>query len=150
VAEIREEMVTTALIDLLADQVGVPVGDHGSEDTTGSPIDTSGKYLVVHRIDGGGISGSFADPHEDLTLVYQVDAHGRSRPQAEGLARRVAAVLTDMATAGGHEHPLAGTGWKAGLRLRQVTGRPENEGTDQEGIPLWTQRERFEVTVHQA
>jgi hypothetical protein len=150
VSVIREEMVTTALIALLAAQTGVPVGDHSTEDTNGTPIDTSGMYLVVHRIDGGAVDGSFGDPHQDVTLVYQVDSHGRSRPQAEGLARKVTGIMTDMAAGGGHEHTLTGSGWAAGLRTRQTTGRPENEGVDADLLPLWTQRERFEVTVHRA
>ena len=149
-AVIQEEMVTSALITLLGDVLGIPVGDHGTEDTAGAPIDTSGRYLVVHRIDGGMTDGSFGDPHQDVTLVFQVDSHAQSRPQAEGLARLVTAAMTDIAAAGGHVHALAGTGWRGGLRTRQTTGRPENEGGGSSGTLLWTQRERFEVQVHRA
>ena len=155
-AVIQEEMVTTALIDMLATAVGVPVGDHRAETTEGEPLDTSsgngaeGLYLVVHRIDGGFVDGSYGDPHQDVTLVYQVDSHGRSRQQAEGLARTVTAAMTDIAAAGGHVNVLAGNGWTGGLRERQTTGRPEHEGTDEQGTGLWTQRERFTVEVHPA
>lgn len=150
-AVVQEEMVTSAVIAMLSSALGVPVGDHGAFDSSGAAIDTSSRYALVHRIDGGGVSGSWGDPHEDLTIVYQVDACGRSRPQAEGLARLVAAVMTDIAPAGGHVHPLSGTGWVGGLRERQMLGMPSPEGLDEQGnVGVWVQRERFEVAVHRA
>ncbi len=147
-AVIAEEMVTSAVITMLGTATGLPVGDHGTEGLDGQPIDTSGRYLVVHRIPGGAVTGSFGDPHQDVTLVYQVDSHGRSRPEAEGVARLVVAAMTDIAATGGHTHTLAGTGWGGGLRERQTTDQPVPEGVDEQGTALWAQRERFTVQVH--
>lgn len=80
-----EEPVTTALITLLA-TLGFPVGDHRA------PADATADkpYLVVHFIGPGGPrTGSLADPEADTTLVYQVDAVGRRRDQAQKLGDKV-------------------------------------------------------------
>lgn len=150
-AVLREATITTAVITMLGTALGVPVGDHGTKDVTGVPIDTTGQYTVLRRIDGGRVEGSLGDGHQDVTFVYQVDSVARSRSMCEGLAARVAGAMTDIAAAGGHTHTLAGTGWKGGLRVRQTTGMPQLEGTDAAGAGgVWVQRERFEVTVHRA
>lgn len=152
---IRSERVTTALLAMLELADGVPTGDHGTtrpDPTTGqqASMPTVGQYRVLWRIDGGAVTGSLADPAEDATLVYQVDSHGRSRQQAEGLADRTAITMTAMSAAGGHVQPLAGSGWRANLRTRQVVGAPTPEGTDETGVPLWTVRDRYEVEVVRA
>lgn len=143
--------VTGSLVIMLADALGVPVGDHGSTVMTAAgqvvAIDTSSRFAVVWQIDGGEVSGSFGTPSRDATLVYQVDWHGRMRAEADGLATRGRDVMTGVATAGGHEHVLAGDGWRGNLRTMQTAGGPEGEGVDESGRPVWVVRDRFEVQV---
>lgn len=144
------ERVTTALIAMLATAVGVPVGDHGTRTTAGASIDTTGRYLVVWKIDGGEARGALGDPHQDITVVYQVESVGRSRQQAEGLADLARTAMLAMSAIGGHTNPLAGPGWKGGLRTQQTEGVPTPQGIDEQGTGVWVQRERFDVEVHRA
>lgn len=144
------ERVTTALFAVVATATGRPVGDHGAQLADGTPIDTSDDYAIGYKIDGGEVTGSVGDPHQDLTVVYQFDSVGRSRQQCEGMADLVRAALLTVSPTGGQLHVLAGTGWKGGLRTQQTTGMPTYEGIDERKQPVWTQRERFEVQVHRA
>ncbi len=140
---IRSERVTSALHTLLDAELAVPVGDHGTDN-----ISTVGSYTILWKIDGGEVRGSIGDPHQDLTLVYQIDSVGRSRNQCEGLADLVRTVVVGMSAAGGHTYVLAGTSFTGGLRTQQTTGMPTPEGVDDTGQEVWTQRERFEIDVH--
>lgn len=143
--------VTSAFVSLLGEALEVPVGDHGTTamNEVGAivPIDTSGLYAVVYRIDGGEVTGSFGDPAQDATLVFQVDWYGRARPHADGLADRGRRAILGLEPAGGHTWPLAGTGWRGNLRTMQVVGATEGEGTDESGRPVWVVRDRYEVPV---
>lgn len=143
------ERVTTALIEMLAAEVGVPVGDHGTKSLDGTPIDTTSRYLIARKIEGGAVDGSLGDPAQTATLVYQVDAFGRSRQQAEGVADLARNVITGVDPVGGHTHPLSGPGWRAGLRAVQtLSGGPEDEGVDEQKTPVWGARgDRYEIEV---
>lgn len=142
---LNPEKVATAFIALLDAQLANPVGDH-----TTDGISTVGAYHVVYSVDGGGIFGSFGEPHQDVTLVFQVNTVGRSRKQCQGLAWIASNVIVEMSPSGGHVHGLAGIGWVGGLREQQTFDAPHDEGTDETGKRVWAQRERFEVAVHRA
>ena len=78
------QLVTTALLSMLAAGTGKPVGDHKA------PLSTEPPYCVLYSIPGGGYWGAaLVGPEADADFVYQVDSVGLKRNQTEWLADRV-------------------------------------------------------------
>lgn len=98
-------------------------------------------YYVLHTIPGGMLSGSFADQHEDLELVVQLNATGGNREQAQfALAAGRAVVLGR--TNGAWSVPLAGAGWVVYHREHDMDGGVERV----EQLHTATDRYRLHVT----
>ncbi len=144
---VATEPVTTALIATLATGTASPVGDHDAPRPTNAvPDPTRGRYLVVWQVPGGGVEGTWGNPHDMATFVYQVDSHGRSRQQCQWLSDRVRQVMLDR-TASGWLHPITVPGWDLAYRNQQTLDMPENAGRDETGQDLFVCRERYELTV---
>lgn len=85
---IDHSLVTDWLIKLLETDPGqFAVGDHRAPDGA----DPKAKpYVVVWEVPGGSVEGPWlADPDADHSIVYQVDAVGFTRAQAQRLAARM-------------------------------------------------------------
>ncbi len=144
---VATEPVTSAVIATLATGTGHPVGDHAPPRPSVANSDpTRGRYSIVWSIPGGSVDGTWANPHEEATLVYQVDSVGRSRQQCQWLADRNRQVMLDR-TASGWLHPITGSSFTVIYRNHQVVGAPENEGRDETGQETFTCRDRYEVTI---
>lgn len=94
-------LVTAWLIDLLQTDPGdFAVGDHMA------PLGADPRvapYFVVWEIIGGSFEGPpLTDPEADQSIVYQVDAVGFLRPQANTLAAHARHMITGRSTNGGY------------------------------------------------
>jgi hypothetical protein len=79
--------VDAALLTRLRTGSGKQIGDGRSPYPQGST--PAYPYGVMYPIPSGPRDGPLADPHADLTLVYQVTCIGQQREQARWLADRI-------------------------------------------------------------
>lgn len=138
---IEVQKVTNALLALLRTHLGDNVYDHDTvPDTPTTP------YYVVYRIPGGTSGGPMADPEADLTLVFQINAVGKRRDQAEWASDKVTEVMLGRDELGRLEElPLPSTMFECGRMRSDVPG-----GVEQEGAPpnaVYTAVQRFEIAV---
>jgi len=102
-AVVQKQLVTDALITMVAAGTARPCGDHGSP--PGAVM--SEGYTYVHSIDGGSFDGpGFWSPESDATLVYQITSVAGGpfgRKQAEWIADRVRLTLVSRSAGGGFQ-----------------------------------------------
>jgi hypothetical protein len=147
-AVIDTQPVTSALLAMLQGATDYPVGDHDApKPSVGFPEPTSGRYSVLHGIEGGASLGTLGEPDSEAVLVYQVNSYGRSRAQCEWMASRVRSVMLSRAVSGSFTYAIPVVGWVVSNRAKQTYDFPTNEGRDDQGTDLWACRDRFEVTV---
>lgn len=77
---------TDAFIAAL-EAIGLEVGD------ATAPVPRPEKYVVVHTIPGGRISGTLENPHEDAEIVYQATCVGSTRRQAQWVTDKAMQIL---------------------------------------------------------
>lgn len=99
-------LVTDWLIALLRTDAGdFAVGDHMAPSGADPRV---APYFVVWEIVGGHFEGPpLTDPEADHSIVYQVDAVGFLRPQANTLASRARNIITGRSPAGAYLVALA-------------------------------------------
>lgn len=148
------QLWTNAMINLY--RVGInlstAIGPSGVYENSGSgpkvwdhevPPNTTLPYLCLYQLPGGSYSGPpLSAPEADLTIVYQVDAVGTRRDQAQYLADK-ARTLTLGPTAPGLSAP---TGWRECARLAADTP-PGVIRTPDARNPLYSVPQRFALAV---
>ena len=124
------QFITNAVIALLVTGTGKAVGDPKA------PLSTAPPYSVVFSIPGGGYWGAaLVGPEADADFVYQVDAVGLRRSQAEWMADRVRRTILARPSSGSFQVTLVPpTGWAVADRVPdggpggvQVDGSPPHE-----------------------
>jgi hypothetical protein len=99
-AVVQKQLITNALISMLATATSRPCGDHQSP----PGANLAQGYTYVYAIDGGSFDGPpLWSPESDATLVYQVTSVGQNREQAEWLADRVRLTMTSRLPDGGFQ-----------------------------------------------
>lgn len=138
------QLVTTALIAMLSTGTGKQVGDHKAPAvlTKGEP------YAIVYSLTGGGYWGpGLVAPTASSDVVYQIDAIGATRAQAEWMGDRVRrTVLARTATGAFQVAFPAVAGWD--MADREPAGGPG--GVDVAGTPpneVFTVAERFTLRL---
>lgn len=143
-AVLQKQLVTTALIGMLATATERPCGDHASP-PTGVLADG---YTYVYSIDGGSYDGSpFWSPEADATLVYQVTSVGLSRAHAEWLADRVRLTMTSRSSDGGFQVAFPAL---AGMTVIHRAPDGTSPGVIPEGPPenrVYNIPERYRISV---
>ncbi len=136
------QLVTSALLTMLAAGTGKPVGDHKA------PLATAPPYSVLYSIPGGGFWGAaLVGPDADADFVYQVDSVGLKRNQAEWLADRVRRSVLARSSSGAFQVTITPP---AGLKVadRLPDGGPG--GVQVAGVPpheVFSVAERFVLRV---
>lgn len=121
---------------------GAKVYDHEVPEVPGFP------YVCLYQIPGGSYSGPpLTAPESDLTAVFQVDAVGTRRDQAQWLADKVFTVTLGRAPNGQLLYPLtAPGGWRECARLAADT--PPGVIRDPTAKnPLYSAPQRFAVAI---
>lgn len=146
------QLVTTALVSMLASSTSKPIGDHKAPSTrvAGTP------YAVVYAISGGDFWGpGLVAPDSSADLVYQVDSvswrsadnlSGGSRKQAEWMGDLVRRTLLARTNGAFQVAFPAVTGWS--MADREPGGGAG--GVDVAGTPpheVFTVAERFVLRV---
>lgn len=146
------QLITTALVSMLATGTGKPVGDHKAPTTrvAGDP------YAVVYVIGGGGYWGpGLVAPEQSGDFVYQVDSvswrsadnlSGGTRKQAEWMGDRVRRTMLARTNGAFQVAFPAVTGWT--IADREPSGGAG--GVDVAGVPpheVFTVAERFLLRV---
>lgn len=144
---IDQSLVTTALIQLLEAAPGsFAVGDHISPPGANPRV---APYGVVKTIAGGSFDGPpLWDPEADVTLVYQVDAVGFTRPQAQALAARFRTQITGRKSTGGAY--LVAITQPAGMRIHDRISEGTSGGVIVEGTApdeIYSVPDRYLLTV---
>lgn len=85
--------ITDAVIVMLADAVGRPVGDHQAPGDDKTP--PSLPYLVVESEPGGTMAGSVSNRHDSRLFLFTLTAVGERRDQAQALAQRAVNAVVD-------------------------------------------------------
>lgn len=99
-AVVQTQLVTTALISMLATATARPCGDH--ESPAGASL--ADGYTYVNSIPGGEYDGPpLWSPESDAVLVYQVMSVGSERNHVEWLADRVRLILLSRVSDGGFQ-----------------------------------------------
>ncbi len=93
---VPQQLVTNAILTALRAQPGWTVHDHPH--VIQSP---SYPYLALFAVPGGGFTGPpLTNPHADVQLVYQLDAVGARRDQAQLQGDKAARVMVGRAPGG--------------------------------------------------
>lgn len=87
--------ITSALVDMLASAVSVPVGDH-----TAPAIEAQRPWVVVYSIPGGQYEGSFHYPESDVRFAYRIESVGRNREQCEWCGDNVRRTMLARSSSG--------------------------------------------------
>lgn len=125
------QLFTTALASMLGTATGKAIGDHKAPTTR-----TAGEpYAIVYSIGGGGFWGAgLVSPDASGDLVYQVDAIGATRAQAEWMSDRVRRSLLARTNGTFQVAFPAVAGWTVADREPDggpggvdITGAPPNE-----------------------
>lgn len=152
------QLLTNAVLNLY--RVGInlsaTVGPAGVYDNSGGgpkvhdhdvPPNTTLPYVCLYQIPGGSYSGPpLWDPEADLTAIFQVDAVGTRRDQAQWLADKVKNVTLGR-VAGQLQYPLSPpAGWRECARLAADTPPGVIRSTDARN-PLYSVPQRFAVAI---
>jgi len=144
---IDHSLVTDWLIALLEGmEGGFAVGDHAAPPGADPREDP---YLVVWEIPGGSVEGpALTAPEADHSIVYQVDAVGFTRKQAQRLAARAGrAVAGRDAVTGAY---LVAASSPAGLSVHDRISEGAFGGVTVEGTApdeVYTVPNRYVLTV---
>lgn len=138
-----EGAVTDWLIATLElDASGAQVGDHGP------PVSPRFPFWVVWHVPGGALYGPpLGAAIADADLVFQVDSVGKTRKQAQLLARRARALIA-APTVNGVLQPAAAQPSGLSIRGRMPegpVGSPLPEGDRPNEV--YTSSERFVISV---
>jgi hypothetical protein len=137
------QLVTTALVSMVASSTGKAAGDHKAPAarTVGQP------YVVVYSIAGGGFWGpGLTAPDASADLVYQLDAVGATRAQAEWMGDAVRRTLLARTNGAFQVAFPAVSGWV--MADREPSGGPGGIGV--EGVPpneVFTVAERYTLRL---
>jgi hypothetical protein len=121
--------VTDAYIAMLHSATGFVVGDNEAPTPPPGQEAPDMPYLLVQHIDGGGVvDAAFDDKANPLQLVYQVDAVGGQRDQAQGAASVAYAATLTRQSSGLFLFPIvAPSGWSVYARsLNTLAGSPHD------------------------
>jgi hypothetical protein len=136
--------VTDWLVGLLRDNGQWLVGDHKAP----AGADPLRGYLVVYSIPGGGVGGPpLGAAAQDAVFVYQVDAVGRTREQAERLSARARLMAAGRDEQGAY-HAAADDPVGLAVHDRVLDGSPGSaiaEGSFPNEV--YTVSERFAIAV---
>lgn len=138
------QLVTTALVAMVAAGTGKSTGDHKAPATL-TPGDP---YAIVYAIPGGRFwGGGLVAPDASADLVYQVDSIGATRAQAEWMGDRVRRTILARTSTGAFQVAFpAVAGWS--MADREPDGGPG--GVDVAGVPpneVFTVAERYTLRV---
>jgi hypothetical protein len=139
-------LVTEWLIELLkTDNGNFDVGDHMAPPGADARV---APYFVVWGIAGGSFDGPpLHDPEGDHSIVYQVDAVGFLRPQAQALAARARNMITGRLPNGGYISALASP---AGMSIHDRISDGSSGGVIVEGTApdeIYSAPNRYVLTV---
>lgn len=154
------QLLTNAMLDLYRVYINLStvLGPAGIHDNSGSgakvydhevPDVVAGyPYSCLYSIDGGSYSGPpLTAPEADLTALFQVDAVGTRRDQAQWLADKIKEVTLGRGPGGQLLYPLSvPTGWRECARL--AAGTPPGVIRDPTAKnPLYSVPQRFAAAI---
>lgn len=152
------QLLTTSVLNLM--RVGInlssTLGPAGVYDNSGGgpkvhdhevPPSTTLPYVCLYQLPGGSYSGPpLWDPEIDLTAIFQLDAVGTRRDQAQWLADKVKGVMLGRIN-GQLQHILgAPVGWRECARLAADTPPGVIRSTEAKN-PLYSVPQRFAVAI---
>lgn len=136
------QLLGSNLVTAVATATGKPCGD------AKAPLDVAPPYAVVHTISGGGYWGpGLVAPEDSADWVYQIDAVGDRRDQAEWLADKIRLTVLGRDAAGAF---LTAISEPSGLRIIDRRSDGGAGGVEVEGTPpheVYTASERYVVSV---
>jgi len=137
------QLVTNALIALLKSQAGWSVHDHPY--IVEKP---TYPYLAVFQLPGGRFSGPpLTAPDADAELLFQLDAIGRRRDQAQLQGDKACALLIGREADGSYTHDFGAVeGWKVTGRMPADT-TPGGVETIQATPTLYRDTRRYTIAL---
>jgi len=153
------QLLTNAVLDLYRVYINLSavLGPAGVHDNSGGgakvydhevPASVSYPYSCLYQVPGGSYSGPpLTGPEADLTAIFQVDAVGTRRDQAQWLADKIKEVTLGRGPSGQLLCSLnAPTGWRECARLAADT--PPGVIRDSTApTPLYSVPQRFAVVI---
>ncbi|MEU6979569.1 hypothetical protein [Streptomyces sp. NPDC046371] len=146
---IERRTVTTAIITLLTEATGLPVGRGRA------PAGAGLRYYVLYALDTAVSGPPLADEHEDMTVIYQVtsvSAPDPAKPGSAGSAEQAEWLADKARTAFLARNPATGT-WMHDLPLpgavvmsRALDTEPGGTNDPADAIMSYVQRFRFTLT----